>query len=254
MSLQILSSDQLQHSPPKINLLVYGMPGVGKTSFAARTEDVLIADVEHGAKLLGLHGIKADVATISKWEDMQELYAALQGGKYKTVVIDPIGELLDKLLTSLKVTHGTKGGEALSLQGWGLAKERFRSMIRAFRDLDVNVVLVAHSSEKKEEDMLHVRPKLQANLDEDVCAMMDIVGYLKIVTQDKQKIRRLFTQPTDKYYAKDRSGLLPEFIDDPSFDKMAGIIKDNDWFKIQKAAEKSMDDFEKSLDAVPLKP
>ena len=69
-----------------------------------------------------------------------------------------------------------------------------------------------------------------------------------MVTADKKKVRRLFTQPTDKYYAKDRTGLLPEYIDDPSFDKMADLIVNNDWFKSMKIGEKSADDFDRSLD------
>lgn len=219
---------------PSINMLVYGPPGVGKTTFACGTDKVLIGDVEGGAVFLGMHGVAADYACISKWSDIDELYKAAKDGGYKTVVIDPLGELLDKLIAQLKTEgYGQGRGDnmTLALQGWGIAKDRFKSAIRRFRDLNINLVLVAHSSEKKDEELTTVRPKLQASLDEDVCSMMHIVGFMKNVTgKDKVTTRRLFLNPTEKYYAKDRIGLLPPFMDNAKFEDVRKTITDNEFF------------------------
>jgi phage nucleotide-binding protein len=226
----------------KLNVLIYGHPGVGKTTFAARSSKVLIADAENGTTMLRLNGIKkADVAKVETWEDIDEIYKLAKSGQYEVVVIDPIGELLDKLLTSLKKTHGSKDGQSLSIGGWGVAKEKFRFAMRSFRDLGVHVVLVAHTSEKKEEETLLVRPKLQANLDEDICAMMDVVGYLRVAKDPttKETKRRLYVAPNDKYYGKDRSGTLPEYLDEPTFDKLCGIVQEKSGLHF--AAAKSLD-------------
>lgn len=229
--LNVMKTSELKASP-RVNALVYGPPGSGKTTFACGTEKVLIGDVEGGAVFLGLHGIEADYARIEKWADLEELYQLAKSGKYETVVIDPLGELLDKLLTQLK-TEGYGQGKGdnvvLTLPGWGVAKDRFKAAIRRFRDLDVNLVLVAHTSEKKDEEQTYVRPKLQASLDEDVCAMMHVVGYLKPVAgPDKKQVRRLYLSPSEKYYAKDRIGVLPSHMDDAKFSDIRDALLKNE--------------------------
>lgn len=237
---------------PTINCLIYGAPGTGKTSLAASTERCLVADVENGALFLGLHGVQADIVRIEKWDDISELYTLVKDGQYDTVVIDPLGELLEKLIEKLKAegyAQGKGDSMSLSLQGWGVAKDRFKKALRMFRDLNVNVVLIAHSSEKKDEDMTTVRPKMQASLDEDVCAMMNVVGYLKMVSDGKKKIRRLYLQPTDKYYAKDRTGLLPEYIDDATFGLLKDTIVNSEHFAKEAKAIKAMDNFVKELES-----
>ncbi len=235
---------------PKINMLVYGHPGTGKTSFAAGADDVLIADVENGSLLLGLRGIQADVAHIETWDDLTEVYKLAKEGKYKTIVIDPIGELLDKLLDKLKRSgYGSNKGETLSIQGWGVAKTKFKDAIRKFRDLDVNLILVAHSSEKKAEEGVLVRPKLSASLDEDVCAMMDVVGYLKMTRKkDGDNEVTMYVQPTENYYAKDRSGVLPHPIEGPEFQTLLDTVLSSGDFQSKKKQDKHEAEFEASLE------
>jgi hypothetical protein len=249
MALEIVKTEEM--GLPKLNVLVYGHPGVGKTTFAAISKDVLLADVEGGANFLSLRGIKVDTVRIQKWADLEDLYKMVKEGKWKTVAIDPIGELLDKLIEELKATgYCDSKGASMTIQGWGVAKDKFKKMIRRFRDLDVNLILVAHSAEKKTEESLIVRPKLQASLEEDVCAMMNLVGYLKVEKgSDKKLKRRLLCQPTDCYYAKDRTGTLPESIEDPTFDKVQEIVHTNPHFLKSAQHEQKMNDFEKELDA-----
>lgn len=236
MTLQIRKSTAKSDKPYTLNMLVYGHPGVGKTTLAASGPGTLIADAEGGSKLLGASGVACDIADIDSWNDIQDLYAliAKNPGAYQTVVIDPLGELVDKLIQQLKREGYTNGkGDGLSLPGWGVAKERFRHMVRAFRDAEVNLILVSHSAEKTEEDATLIRPKLPAHLDEDVCAMMDVVGFMTPYQVDKTKsVRRIFFTPTQKFYAKQRGSILPDFMDDATFadikdtvDKNPGILQ-----------------------------
>lgn len=238
-----------EETQTKLKVLVYGHPGVGKTTFAASGPGTLLVDVENGAGLLGLRGIKVDRTRIKTWSEMQEVLEFCKTKKWQTVAIDPIGELLDKLLQELKLSgYGANKGDSLSLQGWGVAKEKFRKMLRDFRDLDMNVVLVAHSSEKKEEEALLVRPKLQASLDEDVCGMMDVVGYMKMDRVEKKNVRRLYVQPTEKYYAKDRTGALPEFVENATLPMLLEkVAAQPNLHNMNVEAEKNLNEFEKGL-------
>lgn len=238
---------------PSLNMLCYGQPGVGKTSFGASgMGKTILIDAESGSNLLALREINVDIVSLKSWDEMKEVYAWVKEKGYETVVLDPLGELLDKLLSSLKKDgYASAKGDSLTLQGWGVAKERFREMIRAFRDLKINTILVAHSAESKDEDAVLVRPKLQAHLDEDVCAMMDIVGYLKVGKVKEETVRRMYFSPTDKFYAKDRSGQLPEYLDNASFKDIMERIQANPVLQklneLNEKESKNVDEFSKDL-------
>ena len=82
---------------PSITMLVYGQGGVGKTTFTSTAPAPVLADCENGAKYFGLRGIKMDVATIQEWNDIAEFYKLVKESNYDTVIVDPIGELMEKL-------------------------------------------------------------------------------------------------------------------------------------------------------------
>ena len=84
---------------PSVLMLVYGQGGVGKTTFSTTAPLPIIADCENGSKYFGLRGIKVDVATIESWVDIQEFYKFVKESKHQTIVVDPIGELMEKLIS-----------------------------------------------------------------------------------------------------------------------------------------------------------
>src|SRR3990167_3585272 len=94
--MQITKSNDPQ-AKPSIIMLVYGNGGVGKTTFAATAPKPLLVDCENGSKYFGLRGIEVDVAKVSQWSDMEGLFDIAKSGKYETIIIDPIGELMEEL-------------------------------------------------------------------------------------------------------------------------------------------------------------
>lgn len=244
MALKITKSTDTKQEP-SIRMLVYGQPGVGKTTLAVSGKNAIIADAEGGTNMLGSRGIEVDIAQIHTWEDIEELYAMLsKDKKYDTVVVDPLGELLDKLIAYLKKSGFSTASGGLSLPGWGAAKDKFRGMLRAFRDLGVDLVCVAHTTEKTDDDLVITRPKLMARLEEDVCAMMDVVGYMQTLQQEDGTIvhRTNFT-PTQKFYAKDRSGKLPDYVDDATFPELRDTILKGALISVERNNEKNEEKF-----------
>jgi hypothetical protein len=226
--MKVYNTSDAQHKP-SIVMLVYGQGGVGKSTFASTAPKPIMADCENGAKYFGLRGIKLDVALIEKWDDMHEFYKLVKDGGFETVVVDPIGELMEKLMTSIKTSNNKKLVQAdgsLTMAGWGEAKDRMRKFIKTFRDLGKHAIFIAHVQEDKDQDSLIKRPKVATKISDELVNLVDIVAFMTFVKDPADPdagFQRAFLldQDTDKYIAKDRTGQFGKYIMNPNFNDMA---------------------------------
>lgn len=215
---------------PSILMVVYGEGGVGKTTFAASSPRPIIADCENGSKYFGLRGIESDVALIEKWDDMQEFLEIALTDNYDTIIIDPIGELMEKLTHYMVGRADSKlvqrdGNPTMA--GWGWLKQTMRTFLKTMRDSGKNVVVVAHVQEKEDEGRIVKRPMVATKLSEELVNMVDVVGYMTTVndseTGDTKRI--IIVDPaSDKYVAKDRTGRLGRYIE-PDFTKIVDGVR-----------------------------
>lgn len=207
---------QDEQQKPSIVMMVYGEGGVGKTTFTATAPKPILADCENGAKYFGLRGIKMDVAQIQSWSDMKEFLEIAKGDKYETVIIDPIGELMEKLRRFMVAQNDSKLVQkdgSPTMGGWGWLKKNMKDYIKVLRDTGKNVIIVAHVEEKQDEDRLVKRPKIETKIADDLIAMVDIVGYMTVSNQGGEEKRVIIVDPaSDKYVAKDRTGQLGKYI------------------------------------------
>ena len=232
---------------PAIVMMVYGQGGVGKTTFCATAPNPVIADCENGAKYFGLRGIKTDVAQINSWSDMREFLEVAKSDKYDTVIIDPIGELMEKLRRFMVAQNDSKLVQkdgSPTMGGWGWLKKTMKDYIKVLRDLGKNVIIVAHVEEKQDEDHIVKRPKIETKISEDLIGMVDIVGYFTVsVDADGVEKRIILVDPTsDKYVAKDRTGQLGKCIP-PNFTEIIDACQGTKAFAWSKPkAEKPADE------------
>ena len=195
---------------PSVVMMIYGEGGVGKSTFGATAPKPIIADCENGAKYFGLRGIKVNVAQIEKWGDIREFVDYVKINDIQTIVIDPIGELMDKLKRHMIAMGDTKLVQkdgSPTMAGWGWMKKTMRDFIKVLRDIGKNVILVAHLEESKDEDRIIKRPKIETKIATDIVNMVDIVGYMTVVRDEDGIKRIIIVDPgNDKYTAKDRTG------------------------------------------------
>jgi len=217
-----------------IMMIVYGMGGVGKTTFASTFPRPLLIDFENGAKYFGERGIKIDVAQQKEWftqEDFNQLKVAI--ANYDTIVIDPIGEAMQKLIESPSI-NGAKyrqGGTGdLSIAGWGEVKKKMRNFIKWLRDTNKNIVIVAHVDEKTDGETIVRRPMIATKLSDELVTMVDIVAYMGTVTNknaesgENETKRVLFLDPSDESRtSKDRTGKLGKYIK-PEYEYIAAQL------------------------------
>lgn len=218
---------------PSIIMIVYGNGGVGKTTFASTAPKPLLVDCENGAKYFGLRGIKMDVAKITDANDILGIGEVARSGEYKTIILDPIGELMEKMKISmiLKADKRYVAGGAPTMAGWGWLKDQMRNLIKVLRDSGCNVLFVAHVSEVDDEGRVLKRPMLMTKLSDEIINMVDVVGYMEVVKVDDEEKRIIrVDSASDKYIAKDRTGQLGKIIP-PNFTDIIDACQGNKVFK-----------------------
>lgn len=210
------------------NVLLYGPGGNGKTVGACSAPGPILlvnADGPDGSrKAHATYGEKIREVPFEGPQTLDEVYLYLQsdeGKDVKTLVLDPVGEIYQKIFECL-------GGERKDmLKNHGDTQTKIERFVRTVRDLSINVVLVCHEEVADQEGETIRRPLTGGKkLPEKLVGMMSIVGYCGVVPADKDKgtPARWVAQLVEANgrRAKDRSGGL-------------GTVRDidlTDWFAV----------------------
>lgn len=184
--------------------LIFGQPGICKTSLGYSTKDPLLLDFDSGAHRAAN---RRDTLQIGSWADVAELMESREAlSPYSTVIPDTVGRCLDVMTADIATNDPKKApGGNLSQQGWGVLKNRFRTWTSALRALGKDVLLIAHDKEDKDGDTRVVRPDIVGGSYGEVMKVADFVGYVYMSGKD----RILDFNPTDRWVGKNPGGWAP---------------------------------------------
>jgi len=203
-------------------IVVYGQPGVFKTSLGFTACKPLLVDFDKGAKRALNRGDSVQVTT---WADIEGI-AKEDLDPYETLIIDTVGRMLDALeidIMAKNPKHAQTDG-TLTLKGYGSLKKRYQVWVDTMRSYGIDVVLLAHQKEKEVNDILVARPDVQGGSYSEVFKSADQVGY---AYTDGGK-RMLDFNPSDTHIGKNIINaevyVVPDFNIEPMF--LAGIIAD----------------------------
>lgn len=211
-----------------LKLIVYGPAGIGKTTFGATFPRPLILDCEGG--LLALRGRDQQYIRCRSVSDVLEAINLIRAniGSYDTVVVDSLTEIVRMVVDDVRPWTGTQQ-PPMTLRDWGASIEASRRLVRAFRDLPGHTVFTALPREVRgaNGEIVSVRPSLPGRLADEVCAAVDFVLYLGVRTSGdtngRLPARVLLTGASGRFFAKDRSGKLPPWID-PTWEALSTAL------------------------------
>ena len=210
--------------PPKG--IVYSMPGVGKSTFAAQSAAPYVLDCENGLSTVYVHKTNETVPSsgyLDKWENIQQYLAAFESEAHdrKTLVIDTLDWMIrraeehvsgDSLASTLNKSHG----------GYGNGKQVLRNYVYRviLPTLDrlvakgVGVVLLAHCSRSTHMDadgieIEKLAPDLPPDLLPTFMEWSDFIGFAHIDGKGK---RMMTMRETDRAIAKSRYRGMPDTI------------------------------------------
>lgn len=207
MSLTITrSTDRIQVQT--ITLLIYGPPGIGKTSIGCTAEAPLLLDFDKGAHR---SGFRKDTVQVESWATVESMTAE-DLAEYKTIVVDTAGRCLDSMTANIIKGNPKMAGfaGALSLQGYGALKSAFATWMGFLASLGKDVVLIAHDREDKKGDELIFRADIQGSSHGEVFKRADGVAYMHSVN----RATVLDFSPTDRWLGKNPARFEPLTVPD----------------------------------------
>ena len=230
----------------RFSMILYGTPGVGKTTLAMSAPNAILIDLDKGMqRTRARHWV--DCLQINTYEEFLKEIELGALKSYDTLIVDTGGALITLLqdyVMRKDPVNKTKSG-TISQKGYGAVKLEFQALTNRFKTVyDKNIIYVFHSVEEKNKDGIAIQRLLcEGSAKNIVWQPCDFGGYV-YMNGDQRMIG--FT-PTDEYFAKGCYGIggvrkiatlgdadKNDFITRMFAEANANIAKDNDFFQAER--------------------
>lgn len=218
-----------------IKATIYGYPGAGKTCLCCTSgEPTLLISAEAG--LLSIKdATNVSVYEVSNLDGITEVFKHLREHptEFSWVCLDSISEIAERVLEEeLKATKDPR-------KAYGEMANKTIAMIKAFRDLPMNVVFTAKLDREKDDAtgaMLYTPGAPGRQVSAQLPYYVDLVLALRVIpNQEGVHERWLQSSQDGQWLAKDRSGKLDAF-EPASLKHIAAKVKGNSKTAAKKAA------------------
>lgn len=208
-----------------IKMLVYGNPGIGKSTLALSAPNPVLFDFDGGVHRVN-GAFQCPTLQVKSWDEVIE---ALDEdlSEFGTIVIDTVGKMLD-FMSAYIIKNDAKMAMrdgSLSLKGYGARKTMFVNFISKCSMLGKHVVFVAHEKEEKDGEMRIVRPEIGGSSAGDLMKELDLVGYMQAIGTE----RHIFWSPQEKFYAKNTCNLPQAHKVPTTIDGQGSVIGQNNF-------------------------
>ena len=165
-----------------LSALIYGQPGMGKTTLALSAPNPVLFDYDGG-----IHRVNAahrvPTVQITSWDETNQVLSSEEIKEFSTIVIDTAGKMLSFMDKAIMAANPKmkKADGTLSLQGYGVRQNMFINFVNSVTFRDKSVIYVAHEREDKVYDEKHLRPELGGTSVGELIKELDMVGYMEAI-------------------------------------------------------------------------
>ena len=147
----IQKASEQKYENEKLCMILYGLPGVGKTTLAASAPKPIVIDCDRGMKRVNPE-YRCDISNVSSYKDLLEDVKNL-GNEYETIIIDTGGSLIELMKEWAMDTEptATKKNGGFSLPGYGFVKSEFLRLSAELRK-KYNTIFIFHAAKEKQEE------------------------------------------------------------------------------------------------------
>jgi hypothetical protein len=236
-----------------LNILLYGREGSGKTTAAVSLANlgygnVLVVNAEGGLKKNTLKRLGIDTSRIKIWppqgesithRGLDELHRALKADlandpkSWAGVVFDSATEIVPALVDQVatdRIDKASKRGVNIDAvdqfftdrSDYGTMSKMFRDILRKFRDLPTHFVVTALERRDVDDDSGKVSygPAVTPGVQADLLGFVDLVLACSAADAEEGKPFRALTKSAGKYRGKDRLGVLPRVLVNPTMPRI----------------------------------
>lgn len=208
----IKQPNELTFDDKKFSMILYGSPGVGKTTLALSAPNPILIDFDRGISRVKSYHRKLTIVC-STYEEVLHDIESPEVKDCETIIIDTGGSFVTFLQAwAMKINPSVncqKDGKTISIKGFGAVKQEFQRFTNYVRDtLNKNVIYVFHSDEQKDKDgNPQQRLLCEGAAKNIVWQPCDFGGFVQMIGSN----RVVSFTPTQEFFAKGCYGIEGQF-------------------------------------------
>lgn len=204
----------------RLVVLLYGNPGVGKTSLGLTSDSSLTLDFDHYS-YRALHKEGKMGVVVKTWDQVDDIEASDFEG-VSTVIIDTVGTCIESIIRDIEAKRPEMvTGGLPTLKGWQALRLAFNAWLNKIKAYDIDVIFVAHLLEESKGEETMDRIICQGGAKQDVYRQADLIGRISV---DLKGRRTVSFNPTRTSLGKNCG--IPDLVINPNeTDTVAKIME-----------------------------
>lgn len=204
----LMQPNELTFNNKKFSMILYGPPGVGKTTLALSAPKPILIDFDRGVSRVKSYHRKLTIVC-STYDEVLHDIEEPEVKDCETIIIDTGGSFVSFLqawaMKKNPAVNCQKDGKTISIKGFGAVKAEFLRFTNYARDtLDKNIIYVFHSDEQKDKDgNPQQRLLCEGAAKNIVWQPCDFGGFVQMIGNN----RVVTFSPTQEFFAKGCYGI-----------------------------------------------